>query len=339
MRLRVGILRFRHFPLLFWLLVSLGSQQVCGETIGSNEPLQIGRLPVSYTGLPDDFLYPAYLADPLAVNSQISIRNYQIDEIHPRDDGTEQHFDITIGMRYNFFRFSPIGSPDLGIEMDWGMALTTFMDTDRTDLLGVDGIYYFSLAVRPSDWAAFRLTRHHICSHMGDQLDSNGDGSSLVDFDMGLPLNEGAFVRDDYVISAMVEPLFGLEPILPVIARSLRVYGDYSFYLPGDDPILLGWRNLAPSDHSFIWYQYGAEVELPIANGNSGSLFAAGQISRWQETGYAPNISLQVGYIFARGKKGQRFKIAYQHYDGQSLLNNFRYRRAKFSGFLFTFDK
>ncbi len=304
---------------------------------GSNDPKQIGSLPITYTGMPDDFLYPSYLSDPLAVNSQITIRDYLIDEIRPLEDGTQPHFDITIGTRYSFMRFSPVGKPDLGIEMDWGMALTTFMTQDHTDFLGVDGIYYFAIGIRPVDWAAFRVTRHHICSHLGDQLETGGDGSPYVDFDLSPLLNEGTFVRDDYVVSAMIEPLFILQPVFPQIARILRVYGDYSLYLPGSD--LLGFRQLTPSHYAYEWYQYGMELELPISGGERGSLFAAGQVSRWQETAYAPNISLQAGYIFPEGKTGQRWKLAVQYYDGQSLSNDFRYRRAMFSGFVFTIDK
>lgn len=32
-------------------------------------------------------------------------------------------------------------------------------------------------------------------------------------------------------------------------------------------------------------------------------------------------------------------KIAAIWYDGQSLMQNYRYRRAKFMGFVFTFDQ
>ncbi len=327
----------RHIRAILLLLILTMSNLLFAGSYFSNDAISLKVLPVTYTGLPDDYLYPSYLSDPLAVNSQIAIREYSIDEVHPRSDGTETHYDVTIGTRYNFIRFSPDGAPDLGLEMDWGMALTTFMDARVTDLLGIDGIYYFAVAVKPVEWASFRFTRHHICSHAGDQLDPNGDGNAYVDFDLNPQINEGTFVRDDYVVSAMVEPLYFLEPLAPELARTLRVYGDFSSYIPGSD--LLGWRNLTPSKYAYIWYQYGAEIEFPFAGGVLGSLFAAGQVSHWQESAYAPNYSLQAGFILPKGKPGQRMKLAFSYYDGQSLMNNFRYRRARFMGITFTIDK
>ncbi|MGD1815854.1 MAG: DUF1207 domain-containing protein [Pleomorphochaeta sp.] len=304
----------------------------------SSEPHNIDFLNLSFTTLPDDYLYPGYLADPLAVNSQITYRHYEIDEIHPQSDGTEDHFDITIGTRYNFFRISPIDHPELGIEMDWGMALTTFMNTHGTDLLGTDGIYYFALALKANQWSAFRFTRHHICAHQGDQLDTKADGSQYIDFDDNILTNESNFVRDDYMISGSVYPLYFIDPILPKLSKSLRIYGDFNFYAPGYD--FLGKRMNEPFDHSYFWYQYGAELVIPLEDHNKlGSLFVAGQISRWQQTAYAPNYCLEAGIIFAPGKDAQRFKFGAQIYDGQSLLNNYQFRRAKFVGFALTIEQ
>jgi hypothetical protein len=302
----------------------------------SNEPHDIDWLNLSFTSLPSEFLYPSYLADPLAVNTQITYRQYQIDEIHPESTGEEGHFDITIGTRFNFWRISPKDNPNIGIEMDWGLAISTFMNSDGTDLLGMDGIYYFALAIRPVDWAAIRLSRHHICAHQGDQLDTNGDGSPYIDFDPNIYSNESNYIRDDYMISAYFEPLHFLEPILPTFSKTLRVYGDYNFYVPGYD--LLGRRTNDPTYHSYNWYQYGVELEIPIENHEMGSFFVAAQQSHWQQTSYAANLNVELGIIFPTGKDGQRMKLAYQYYDGQSLLNNYQTKRAKFSGFAFTID-
>lgn len=262
-----------------FLFLSLLLLPLWGLLATSDEPKSLGFVPVTFTSLPSEYLYPSYLADPLAVNSQISYREYSIEEIHPNSDSTEGHFDITLGTRYNFWRFSPEGRPDLGIEMDWGMAVATFMNTHGTDMLGFDGIYYFSLAIRPTSFAAFRLTRHHFCSHNGDQLDTAGDGSEYVDFDLNPLLNDGTFVRDDYVFSAAVEPLAFLDPVSPALADSLMLYGDYSIFLPGYD--LLGRRSNTPSTEAYIWYQYGFEFKLPVVGGDSGHIFLAGQLSRF----------------------------------------------------------
>lgn len=302
----------------------------------SNEPIDIGLLDMSFTGLPSEFLYPSYLADPLSVNTRFTFRDYSIDEVHPESDGGETHFDITIGTRFNFFRISPADHPELGLEMDWGMAICTFMNSGSTNLLGMDGIYYFAIAVKPVEWGALRLTRHHICAHQGDQLDTDGNGSVYIDFDEDIFINESNYIRDDYMASIYIEPLYPLRKSFPVLAKALRVYGDYNLYLPGYD--LLGRRTNDPNYHTYRWFQYGAEIEIPLVDSRFGALYLAGQRSHWQQTAYAPNLNLEAGIIFAEGKHGQRMRFGIQYYDGQSLLNNYQNTRAKFTGLAFTIN-
>ncbi len=302
----------------------------------SNEPYTIDFLDLSITNLPSDYLYPSYLADPLAVNTMFTYRDYEIDEVHPESDGRETHNDITIGTRFNFFRLSPSDHPELGVEMDWGMAICTFMNSGSTNLLGMDGIYYFAIAIKPVDWGGLRLTRHHICSHQGDQLDTGGDGSIYIDYDNGIYPNESNYVRDDYMISAYFEPLHTLQQSFPVLSKALRVYGDYNRFVPGYD--LLGRRSNSPNTHSYDWFQYGAEIEIPLMSSRFGSLYLAGQRSHWQQTAYAPNLSLEGGIIFPEGKHGQRMRFGVQYYDGQSLVNNYQTTRAKFTGLALTID-
>lgn len=279
----------------------------------SNEMSTNSILGLGFTGLPDDFLYPSYLADPLAVKSQLTYRKYSIDEVHPQSDGTEGHLDATIGKRLNFLRFSPEGKPNLGLEFEIGMAITTFMHSHGTDLLDFDGIYYMGIAIKPNEWSSYRIHRHHICSHQGDQLDEGDENDAqYVDFDYNISTNASNYVRDDYMLSAIIEPLFFLNKFSPLIAKSLRVYGDYTFHIPGES--FLGRRSNSPTVQTFDWYQYGAELEVPIENKKYGSLFVAGQVSKWQESAYA------------------------QYYDGQSLLNNFRFTRTKYLGLTFTID-
>jgi hypothetical protein len=303
--------------------------------IPSNAQVKLGSLPITFTGLPDDFLYPAYMADPLAVRSEVTYKSFMIDEVVPNANGRAERFDITIGLRIPFFRFSPEGRPDLGIEMDWGMAAPIFMEAPSFDVIAFDGIYYFAIAIRPADWLALRVSRHHICTHIGDELDRNGTGNPSVDFDISVFTNVAAFVRDDFLFSATVEPLllFGLDS--PV---SLRLYGDLSLFFYGNDP-LLGQRNLKSSDHAYIWYQYGAELEYDIPINHLGGLYAAGQVSAWQLNGFAPNLSISAGYVFPVGKDGQRLKIGMVYYDGQSIMNNFNYHREQYFGAALSIDK
>lgn len=294
---------------------------------------------IEFTGLPENHLYENYLADPLAVNSEITYRNYEIDEVHPNANGEEGHFDCKVGTRFNFWRFSPKGHPDLGIETDWGFAVCAFMHSHGTDLLSTDGIYYYTIVLKPNYWSTFKWGHHHICSHQGDQLDTNGDGNQYIDYDNNAILNESNFVRDDYILSASILPLYFLNDYTENLAESLRVYGDFIYYNPAES--LLGGDSNSVVEHAYIWFQYGAELELPIIinDNNWGSLYLAGQISQWQQSAYAKNYTYQVGIILPSTKHTQRMKFGYQFYDGQSLINNYQLTRARFSGFVFTIDQ
>jgi len=54
---------------------------------------------------------------------------------------------------------------------------------------------------------------------------------------------------------------------------------------------------------------------------------------------YAPNISLEAGYIIPQGKSGQKNRIGIVYYDGQSIMNNFNHHREQFMGFEINVEK
>ncbi|NCB01747.1 MAG: hypothetical protein EOM67_06220 [Spirochaetia bacterium] len=320
---------------IFTLFVCILTPLFSKEGHPSDQPLQIGSSSITFTGLPSDFLYPSYLADPLAVRSEISYKSLLINEVNPTQEGQGGRFDIVLGARFSFLRFSPLSNPDLGLEMDWGMALPVYMNSKQNDLLALDGIYYFSLGIRPLNWLAFRISRHHICTHVGDELDRDGDGGEYFDYDPSVNANISIFVRDDYLFSAAFEPMKLFKDNYPL---SILLYGDISIFIHGFD--LLGNRNNKSSDHAYIWFQGGAEFRYDISQKhNAGQLFAAGQISAWQITGYVPNYSFQAGYILPPGRKGQQYKFAFTYYDGQSIINNFIYRRERYMGALLTIER
>jgi hypothetical protein len=302
-----------------------------------NDGIELFDSSWSFIGLPDDYLYPTYLADPLAIHFEATYRMLSIDEVNPNDVGMSERIDITAGTRFSFLRFAPTDHLNLGFELDFGMSLPIFMDARKFDVLSIDGIFHFSLAVRPTDWLALRFSRHHICTHVGDELDRYEDGSDYIDYNNRVKSNMAAFVRDDYLISGIIEPLFFLGDTDYGWEKSLRLYGDFSFYAFGED--ILGERLMKSFDHAYVWYQYGAELELPVPLNNAGSIYGAANISQWQMNAYAPNISLEAGYIIPQGKSGQRMRIGIVYYDGQSIMNNFNNRREQFMGFEITVEK
>jgi len=109
-------------------------------------------------------------------------------------------------------------------------------------------------------------------------------------------------------------------------------------YVYGYDAIL-GYRNLLSSDHAFGRYQYGAELQWDMVQGRFGSIYVAAHVSRWQLSGYTPNLSARVGYIFPLSESARRVMLSAAYYDGQSTIHNFIYRREQYLSFVVTFSR
>lgn len=290
---------------------------------------------LTITGLPQNPLYPSYLADPLSVRTEVMYKQMFRDDVHPDAMGQGMRMDPIIGTQVSVLRFSPDAHQDLGFEFDFGVSVPVYMDVYGFDLLGFDGIYYFAAAFRPFEWGAVKLARHHICTHLGDELDNDGVGSPYADYDMGLSLNSSTLVRDEFILSVMVDPVRWLLPDSEV---SLRLYGDLGMYVYGYDPIL-GYRNLIPSDHAYGRYQLGAELQWDMAEGRFGSIYGAAHVSLWQLSGYTPNLSARAGYIFPISDSTRRLMLSGAYYDGQSTMHNFIYRREQYLSLVVTFSR
>ena len=287
------------------------------------------------TGFPHTPLYPSYLADPLSVRTEVMYKKMLRDEVQPDVVGQAMRMDPIIGTQFSLLRLSPEGRRDLGFEFDFGVSVPVYMNVDGFDLLGFDGVYYFAVALKPVDWGAVKFARHHICTHLGDELDGSGVGSPFADYDMGLFLNSSTFVRDEFVFSVMVDPI---QLLLPASDVSLRLYGDMGMYVYGYD-FILGYRNLLSSDHAFGRYQYGAELQWDMAQGTCGSIYMAAHVSRWQLSSYTPNVSARAGYIFPLSESARRVMLSAAYYDGQSTIHNFIYRREQYLSFVVTFSR
>ena len=273
--------------------------------------------------------YPTYLADPLGVRFEVSSQKMLYSDFDIEDEinsggSYRGKLVITPGVRFSLFKFSPASNPNLGVEVDLGVSIPVMMRFGNHDLTGVDGIYYFAVAGRPTDWLSLRFSKHHICTHVGDELPV-GNVYSPVDWDINttqLP------VRDDFILSAAAKPLWFLkDPHWDV----LTVYGDFGFFMPGVD--FMGSRQNKPHRNSYINLQGGGEAEYYFRNRYAGGIFSAFNISAYQLNAFSPNISVKVGYIFPQERFKKRINIGLNYYNGRSISNNFYNRKEKFIAF------
>jgi hypothetical protein len=281
-----------------------------------------------------DKFYPTYLADPLGarfeVNSQATIYS-DIDMEDDINDGGNYTGKLIIfpSVRISLFRFTPKSNPKLGVEVDLGVTLPTMMRAGNHDLIGLDGIYYFAIAGKPTEWLAFRFSKHHICTHIGDEY-STGSVSSVIDFDPNITQLP---VRDDFIFSTAVRPLYFLKnPHWDI----LQIYADVGYFFPGTD--FLGRRQNKPHKQGFMNYQGGVELEYYFKNKYFGGLYSALNVSTYQLNGYSPNISVNAGYIIPQDRFKRKLRLGVNYYNGRSLMNQFYNRKEKFIAFSLAMD-
>ncbi|MFH0759903.1 MAG: hypothetical protein V2A67_00195 [Bacteroidota bacterium] len=281
-----------------------------------------------------DHLYPNYLADPLGGRFEVSIQNILYGDMDFQDqinDGAGYLGKQVIfpGVRVSLLKFSPKSNPKLGVSVDLGAMVPIFMRAGNNDVIGLDGIYYFAIAARPAEWISLKFSKHHICTHVGDEYPYGGVKSS-IDFD---PNVTALPVRDDFIMMAAIRPLWFLHnPQLDI----LQVYGDFGFFLPGID--FMGERSSKPHYEAYLNLQGGAELEYYFKNRYLGGLYSAVNVSAYQLNAYALNLSVVGGYLFPQELNGHRFRIGMQYYNGRCISNQFYYRKEKFVAFTVGFD-
>ncbi|MBN1133056.1 MAG: hypothetical protein JXR52_13045 [Bacteroidales bacterium] len=316
------------------LLMILFSTILQAQNNHDREPYRIPIRDWNLRLVGTDLFYPTYLADPLGIRFEVSSQkmlysDFDIeDEINSGGDYRGKLV-ITPGVRFSLFKFSPAGNPKLGVEADLGMIIPVMMRFGNHDLIGTDGIYYFAIAGRPAEWVSLRFSKHHICTHVGDELPT-GKVISPVDYDVNttqLP------VRDAFILSAAVRPLWFLKnPQWDILA----VYGDFGFFLPGVD--FMGTRQNKPHRSAYLNLQGGTELEYYFGNRHLGGIFGALNVSAYQLNAWSPNLSFKAGYIIPQDRFKKRLNIGFNYYNGRSLSNNFYNRKEKFIAFFVAAD-
>lgn len=278
--------------------------------------------------------YPTYLADPLGIRCEVSSQKMLYSDIDFFDEVNENgsywgKLTIYSAGRVSLMKFSPKNNPELGVEVDIGVTIPVIMRAENHDLIGVDGIYYFAIAGKPAEWLALRASKHHICTHIGDEF-ASGNIQSPIDFDpniIQLP------VRDDFILSAAAKPLWFLgNPQL----NFLQVYGDFGWFWPGVD--FMGTRQNKPHKHAWLNLQAGAELEYYFRNKYFGGVFTAFNVSAYQTNSFSPNYSFMAGYIPPQERDKRKVRLGIHYYNGRSLSNQFYNRKEKFVAFSVAFD-
>jgi len=140
---------------------------------------------------------------------------------------------------------------------------------------------------------------------------------------------------DDFRFAAIVRPLWFIRrPELDI----LNVYAEVGYFDPGGD--FLGIRKSWPNNYAYMNYMGGLELEYYFTQRLRwlGGLFAAGNVSAYQQNGFSKNINITAGYILPQQRNKLRLRLGVQFYNGRSLVNEFFNRKEKFIAAYFAFD-
>ena len=283
-----------------------------------------------------DHMYRAYLADPLGNRFEAAMQFMQYADYDYTDQVNQGgkytgHVTVFPAARVSLFQFRPKSNPKLGIEAEMGVMTPCHMRDGNNDFIGLDGVYYFAVAANPAEWLSLRFSKHHICTHIGDEYPKR-DVKSVTDKD---PMFKQGPVQDDFRWAASVRPLWFLHrPNLDI----LRVYAEVGYFDPGGD--FLGARKSWPNSYAYMNYMGGAELEYYFTGKLRwiGGVFAAGNISAYQQNGFGKNINFTAGYILPQERNKLRVRFGVQFYNGRSLVNEFYNRKERFVCAFMAFD-
>ncbi|MDC7225595.1 MAG: hypothetical protein PQJ61_02395 [Spirochaetales bacterium] len=282
-----------------------------------------------------EHLYPNYLADPLSIRVEAAVQTVYYADYDYADTVNESgsytgRLAIFPGFRLSLLQFVH-AKTGFGIEGEIGAVIPTYMRSTNNDVIALDGIYYFRVNSKITPWWNINFSKHHNCTHLGDEYPVD-KVESPIDYDpnrLELP------VLDDFRLANAFRPLHFLT------ARNLDIltlYGEIGFFLPGTD--FLGERQNKPDRWAFMNYLWGVELEyyLPDWGENIGGFYAALNVSYYQQNGYSPNLSVKSGWILPQDRDGFRFRIGFQYYNGRSTMNHFYDRKEIFTAIYLSTD-
>jgi hypothetical protein len=283
-----------------------------------------------------DHMYRTYLADPLGNRFEAGAQYFQYadyDYVDAINQGGKYmgHLTVFPAARLSLFQFRPKSNPKLGIEAELGVMTPCHMRQGNNDFIGLDGVYYFAIAANPTEWLSLRFSKHHICTHIGDEYPRRIT-TSVTDKD---PMFKQGPTMDDLRWAVSLRPLWFLHrPGLDI----MRVYGEVGYFDPGGD--FLGMRKSMPNPFAYMNYMGGAELEYYFTQKLKwiGGVFVAGNISAYQQNGFGKNINFTAGYILPQERNKLRLRLGIQIYNGRSLVNEFYNRKEKFVAAYMAFD-
>jgi hypothetical protein len=239
--------------------------------------------------LPDDLIYPRYIADPWRPTNAILYQKYTSTEIPTASD---TRYLFKLGFRKGLVRFDwgeeSSNSLQFDIMMGW---LGVFDIKNQQDNLGWDGLYGWFFSYANDDGFAVQFGTKHRSAHLGDEYIEN-TGSERI-----------GYSRNEMVLG------LGLTELG---CCTLYFEGGYGGDLLNED-LQDPWR-----------FQGGLVVENDEAffRGRSG-WYGALDLQAFEETDWALETTAQLGLVFPASGLVDIWRLGLEFRDGRSIFGEF----------------
>lgn len=232
---------------------------------------------------PNENIYPAYLANPL--RSTFSVQNLFVKHSSIENTGLSR-FDLKLGGRLGVYRKT-------SSQRIWQFTLEggfhgQFDRKHSEDNIGWDGIYGMSFDVREHEKLAWRLGLHHISSHIGDEI-----------------IQRTGRTRVNYTRQEVRAGLAWLP------TSHWQNYAELGWAYDFNNKVL----------QKPLRYEVGFQYEKPSNVINIFGVYAALDISSYEESNWNINTAFQLGLVAKN--KDRRWRFGIEYYDGRSSLGEF----------------
>lgn len=245
--------------------------------------------------LPQDQLYPTYVADPLRTNFSAQSHYYSNTTI---PETSRRRFGLKMGGQLGLLRSHPPEDQNRGWQITLGAGFLGHFDAEHLeDNLGWDGVYALSFEQRFNPDFAYRVGIHHVSAHLGDEylLRTNRE-------------------RVDYTRQEIRMGVAGS------IAERWQLYGDI-----GNAPFL------SSKPQQKAWrYQTGIQYENSTYFYPWLGLYVGFDLSSYEENDWDLNKSLQFGWVVPSGER--RWRLGIEAYEGRTQLGEFFLEEDRYTG-------
>ncbi len=275
------------------LVFSLYSSLLWAEQpAGESDSTALTQLHLAPTG----HLYSPYLADQKRVTFGIQLL-YAAESDIP--DTKSARIALRMGGRLELFNWHNPNHPQQQLQANLEIGFRGHFDLQNSqDNIGWDGNYGLLFSYRANQTIAYRFGPYHTSSHVGDEY-TERTGRQRI-----------GYTREELLAGMQIN----LNP-------------QWQYYLEGGYGYNIDEKPLQKRKRLQSGIQY---QQTQLSKHERLGWYAGLDLSSYQEREWAINQALQIGFAFAAAP--HVWRLAFDYYDGQSVIGEFFQHDEKYAG-------